>query len=176
MDLEPIWSGIGGGAAVAGVLTLVRLLLDHLDRRGQRARDRDERRQLHEWDAEARLERVLEGQLDVAMRRAERCAAELEDERARRSELERLCGQLEQANALLGAECLQLRAGQKPAERIRMRSKRGPGTLLRLQQGAACGRRYRQLKRAYMRLVAEHGKLLLLAQRRQTNDRVGRPG
>ena len=91
MDFGAVWMGIGGGAAVAGLVGLARVVVDHVERRGQRALDREERWRRQEWDAEARLERLLTNQLDEAEHRLDRCAQELEHERARTGRLERAC-------------------------------------------------------------------------------------
>jgi hypothetical protein len=119
MDLDGVWSGIGGGVLVAGAVALAKLLFEHVDRRGQRALDREDRRRAHEWDAEARLERLLEDQLADAERRVERYQADAQTERGRRAELERAYLELERAHAQLGQQCTAL-AEQLVSDTARM--------------------------------------------------------
>jgi hypothetical protein len=64
--LEPLWGSLGGGALVAAVLTIVRLLVEYALRHRDRRLDQAERRGAFERDAEARLERLLQDRLSEA--------------------------------------------------------------------------------------------------------------
>jgi len=65
-NLDPMWSSLGGGALVAAVLTIVRVLVEYGFRHRDRRLDQAERRGAFERDAEARLERVLQDRLSEA--------------------------------------------------------------------------------------------------------------
>jgi hypothetical protein len=72
MDPDLLWHSLGGSAIIAAALTLARLLFDHYVRGIERRLERDERHSLHQRDAEARLERMLQDRLAEADRRLER--------------------------------------------------------------------------------------------------------
>jgi hypothetical protein len=101
VDLDRVLHGLGGGAAVAAGLALVRLLLDFFVRRADRSSDQAERRRGQQRDAESRLERVLMDRLAQADRRLERCVADMEQARAQQAAIERDYALLEQAHSLL---------------------------------------------------------------------------
>jgi hypothetical protein len=72
MDSDFVWHSIGGGAIIAAALTFARILLDYTMRGADRRMERDERHNMRQRDAEARLERVLQDRLAEADRRLER--------------------------------------------------------------------------------------------------------
>src|SRR5262249_9707965 len=113
-DLHPIWHSLGSGALIAAVVTLVRLGLDFAVRRGDRRLDHDYRRQAHQRDAEARLERVLQDRLGEADRRLERCELDVETERERRVVAEREYAVLLRAYELLEVQCCTTHVVQRP--------------------------------------------------------------
>ena len=94
MDPAAFWGSLGGGAAIAAALTLVRLLIEYRVHRNDRRIEHAERRHRQQADAEARLERVLQDRLADADRRLEHFALDLHTERLR-------CGTLEHEHALL---------------------------------------------------------------------------
>jgi hypothetical protein len=94
MDSGSFWQSLGGGAAVAAALTLVRLWVEYRVRGHDRRAEHEERGRRHQADAEARLERILQDRLADADRRLERVALDLHAERLR-------CGTLEHEHALL---------------------------------------------------------------------------
>jgi hypothetical protein len=94
MDSGSFWQSLGGGAAVAAALTLVRLWIEYRVRGHERRTEHEERGRRQQADAEARLERVLQDRLADADRRLERFASDLQAERLR-------CGTLEHEHALL---------------------------------------------------------------------------
>ena len=71
MDADAFWRSLGGGAAVAAALTLVRLLIEYRLRGHERRIEHEDRRRRQQADAEARLERVLQDRLAEADRRLE---------------------------------------------------------------------------------------------------------
>jgi hypothetical protein len=101
MDSGSFWQSLGGGAAVAAALTLVRLWIEYRVRGNERRAEHDERGRRHQADAEARLERVLQDRLADADRRFERVALDLQAERLRCGTLEHEYALLQQAHALL---------------------------------------------------------------------------
>src|SRR4051794_36976121 len=95
-EFDSVWHAVGGGALVAAILTIARMLLEHGLRHRDRSLDQAERRGAFERDAEARLERLLQDRLSDSDRRLERCQIDLErcqqeliDERERRVLVER---------------------------------------------------------------------------------------
>jgi hypothetical protein len=94
MDTDSLWRSLGGGAAIAAALTLVRLFIEYRVRGHERRVEHEERSRRQQADAEARLERILQDRLADADRRLERVALDLNAERLR-------CGTLEHDNALL---------------------------------------------------------------------------
>jgi hypothetical protein len=101
MDADTLWRSLGGGAAIAAALTLVRLFIEYRLRGHERRVEQEERRRRQQADAEARLERILQDRLAEADRRLERCALDLNAERLRCGTLEHENLLLQQANALL---------------------------------------------------------------------------
>lgn len=104
MDPDLFWHSVGGGAVIAALLTLARLLLDYSLRSGERRIDQDERRRGQQRDAEARLERILQDRLADADRRLQHADAELLAERVRAGGLERELFRVQQAYNLLKVE------------------------------------------------------------------------
>ncbi len=114
-----LWQSIGGGAAVAAVLTLVRMWVEYRMRGSDRRAEHEERGRRHQADAEARLERVLQDRLADADRRLERFAADLHAERARCGTLEQEHALLQQAHALLKEQHAGLQADVANSSRAR---------------------------------------------------------
>ena len=110
MDADAFWRSLGGGAAVAAALTLVRLLIEYRLRGNERRIEHTERRHRQQADAEARLERVLQDRLADADRRLEHFALDLHAERLRSGTLEYEHAQLQQAHALLKEQHANLQA------------------------------------------------------------------
>jgi hypothetical protein len=132
MDPELLWHGLGGGAIVASVVTLARLVLDYKQRHGDRRTEQLERRRVYQRDAEARLERVLQDRLTDADRRLERCLADVEAERSRRVNLERDFALLLQAHELLRSQFDALQTDHSEligAHRLLLRSSARPGSV-----------------------------------------------
>jgi hypothetical protein len=101
ITLDLVWHGLGGGAIVAALLALVRIVVEHGLRRRERRSAQLERRRIWQRDAEARVERQLHDRLHEAARRLERYELEIETERNRRTALERDYALLQQAHHLL---------------------------------------------------------------------------
>ena len=110
MDTDAFWRSLGGGAAVAAALTLVRLLIEYRVRGHDRRVEQEERRRRRQADAEARLERVLQDRLADADRRLEHVAQDLHAERLRCGTLEHEHALLQQAHALLKEQHATLQA------------------------------------------------------------------
>ena len=110
MDADAFWRSLGGGAAVAAALTLVRLLIEYRLRGNERRIEHAERRHRQQADAEARLERVLQDRLADADRRLEHFALDLHAERLRCGTLEHEHALLQQAHALLKEQHASLQA------------------------------------------------------------------
>jgi hypothetical protein len=110
MDTDSLWRSIGGGAAIAAALTLVRLLVEYRLHANERHVEHEERRRRQQADAEARLERVLQDRLADADRRLERLALDLNAERLRCGTLEHDNALLQQAHALLKEQHASLQA------------------------------------------------------------------
>jgi hypothetical protein len=110
MDVDSFWRSLGGGAAVAAALTLVRLLIEYRLHGNDRRAEHQERRRRVQADAEARLERVLQDRLADADRRLEHLALDLHAERLRCGALEREHMLLQQAHALLKEQYVGLQA------------------------------------------------------------------
>jgi len=109
VDSDFFWHSLGGGAILAAVLALARLLLEYGLRGGERRLEQDDRRRAFQRDAEARLERVLQDRLAEADRRLERCDAELQAERVRAARLEYDISSVQQAYELLKVQYVALR-------------------------------------------------------------------
>jgi hypothetical protein len=110
MDADAFWRSLGGGAAIAAALTLVRVLVDYRLRGNERRVEHEERRRRQQADAEARLERVLQDRLADADRRLEHFALDLSAERLRCGTLEHEHALLQQAHALLKEQHASLQA------------------------------------------------------------------
>ncbi|MDQ6675638.1 MAG: hypothetical protein M3069_33720 [Chloroflexota bacterium] len=108
MDSGSFWQSLGGGAAVAAALTLVRLWIEYRVRGNDRRAEHEERGRRQQADAEARLERVLQDRLADADRRLERVTLDLHAERVRYGTLEHEHALLQQAHALLKEQCASL--------------------------------------------------------------------
>src|SRR5262245_2464854 len=109
MDSNFLLQTLGGGAIIAGALTLARLLLDYGLRGGERRAEQAERRRSQQRDAEARIERILQDRLAESDRRLERSDAELREERVRSAALEHELLRVQQAYDLLSVEYASLR-------------------------------------------------------------------
>jgi hypothetical protein len=109
-DLDPVWHSVGGGAAVAAVLALLRLGIEYGFKNRERRLEHDERRRGYQRDAEARLERLLHDRLTDAERRLERWELEVDSERQRRVLIEREHAVLVQAHDSLKEQYTALHA------------------------------------------------------------------
>jgi hypothetical protein len=120
MENDALWQSLGGGAAVAAALTLVRLLVEYRLRSHDRRIEHEERRRRHQGDAEARLERVLQDRVADADRRLEHVVLDLHAERLRCGTLEHEHALLQQAHAMLKEQHASLQAehaGKRPGAR-----------------------------------------------------------
>ena len=104
MDADSFWRSLGDGSLIAAALTVARLLLETILRRGDRRHDREERSRHQQRDAEARLERLLHDRLAEADRRLERCDLELQAERVRCGTLEHEHARLQHAHVVLNEQ------------------------------------------------------------------------
>jgi hypothetical protein len=83
VTLDSLWLSLAGGAAVAAILALTRVLLEYAFHGTDRRIEVAERRYVQQRDAQARLERVLQDRLAEADRRLERYELAAHAERLR---------------------------------------------------------------------------------------------
>jgi hypothetical protein len=122
IDFDSFWQSVGGGAAVAAALTLVRLLIEYRWRGHERRVEHEERHRRQQADAEARLERVLQDRLAEADRRLEHVVLDLHAERLRCGTLEHDHALLQQAHALLKEQHASLQAEHAREQQPRLQA------------------------------------------------------